>query len=270
MSRGSDRSDPVGDRGGSAGLGWALGGFDTLLGELAGAHRAGAAVVLELDAEGELETLAASGLADPTIAALRAEPARDDRLANMIRQDCAGRTRHARAAFDLPAFAASALFETVYRPSNLLDALACGFSSESGQLAVALFRGPGAPFNGEDFERLEIWRRRAEPSVETALTLRARFTQRIRRAFGLTRREATALRLMLAGAPRRRAAQRLGITENTYKFHQRSVFGKLGVSRTSEVFAAVLAAIDVRDILETVRSAGEGDDHERHAGGDGA
>ncbi len=56
----------------------------------------------------------------------------------------------------------------------------------------------------------------------------------------LTPREREVLDLLTLGLSNKRAAQRLGITENTVKFHVQSLFGKLGVnSRTSAATRAV-------------------------------
>lgn len=50
----------------------------------------------------------------------------------------------------------------------------------------------------------------------------------------LTMREAQALELLADGLPNKQIASRLGLSDETVKFHLSSVFGKLGVSNRTE------------------------------------
>jgi DNA-binding CsgD family transcriptional regulator len=51
----------------------------------------------------------------------------------------------------------------------------------------------------------------------------------------LTAREHEVLELLAEGLSNRRAAERLGISEHTVKFHVASIYGKLGASSRAEV-----------------------------------
>jgi DNA-binding CsgD family transcriptional regulator len=57
--------------------------------------------------------------------------------------------------------------------------------------------------------------------------------------FGLTERESDVASLVSEGYSIETAAHTLGISENTVRFHLKSVFGKLGVSRQAELAALV-------------------------------
>ena len=67
----------------------------------------------------------------------------------------------------------------------------------------------------------------------------------IRARYGLSARQAEITRLVLRGLSNRAIGDRLCITEQTVKDHLREVFGKLGVSRRSELTAKVLGLCDV-------------------------
>ena len=62
-----------------------------------------------------------------------------------------------------------------------------------------------------------------------------------RQDFGLTARERQVIALVSAGYTNRDLAQKLGISENTAKYHLTNVFDKLGVCNRLEL---VLFAID--------------------------
>ena len=62
-----------------------------------------------------------------------------------------------------------------------------------------------------------------------------------RQDFGLTARERQVIALVIAGYTNKDLAQKLGISENTAKYHLTNVFDKLGVSNRLEL---VLFAID--------------------------
>lgn len=57
---------------------------------------------------------------------------------------------------------------------------------------------------------------------------------------GLTARESEVLEMMAQGLANKEIAARLGISENTVKFHLASMYGKLGVSSRTEAVTAAL------------------------------
>jgi two-component system, NarL family, nitrate/nitrite response regulator NarL len=80
-----------------------------------------------------------------------------------------------------------------------------------------------------------------EPVSGALPSLKRLETDRLRtRAFGLTRRELTILRDVVAGFTNREIAERASISENTVKSHLTHIFNKLGASNRVELalFAA--------------------------------
>lgn len=81
-------------------------------------------------------------------------------------------------------------------------------------------------------------------TVETVPTARATNELRERLPEALTRREIEVLRAMADGLANKEIAARLGVSENTVKFHVASVMGKLGASsRTEAVMLGVRLGI---------------------------
>ncbi len=66
---------------------------------------------------------------------------------------------------------------------------------------------------------------------------------RLRIVYGLTRAEARLTALIVEGRALADAAASLGVSENTAKFHMKSVFGKIGVSRQAQLMRRVLADV---------------------------
>jgi len=243
-------------------IAWALAGFDPLLTSLCDEHGADAGVVFEAGGNGRLEAAGAAGLDAPDLKRLSASSPARDGLACWVRATAPGRARRAGGGLmmDAPGFAKRG----GHAGGDGFDALACAFERVSGRVLLALFRPADTPFSLNDLERFEVWRRDARADVEAAIEARQRLAAQMRAAFVLTPRETAVLRLLLGGLDRRDIAARLQISENTYKFHQRAVFGKLGVARAAEVFATVLAAVDVAGALDPIFSLTGGE-----AGGTG-
>lgn len=84
----------------------------------------------------------------------------------------------------------------------------------------------------------------ASADVRSVLTLYAtaiHSPQAKARAGGLTQRETQMLQLLSEGAPNKRIAQMLGISEVTVKFHLSNLYAKIGVSRRAEALKAAKA-----------------------------
>ena len=63
----------------------------------------------------------------------------------------------------------------------------------------------------------------------------------------LTPRETEVLQLLAEGLPNKEIAGTLGISEHTVKFHVSAIFGKLGLSASSEDHRRVLAVLRFLD-----------------------
>jgi DNA-binding NarL/FixJ family response regulator len=72
------------------------------------------------------------------------------------------------------------------------------------------------------------------PLAATSLSLPATLTAAPIMAEPLTARELQVLQLVAEGLPNKGIARRLGISENTAKFHVASLCGKLGASSRTE------------------------------------
>jgi DNA-binding NarL/FixJ family response regulator len=116
------------------------------------------------------------------------------------------------------------------------------------QLARAGLRGWGCLARDIDADQLDLAVRSAEaglvlldlPVAATALSQPATIVAPATAAEPLTARELQVLQLVAQGLPNKGIARRLGISENTAKFHVASLCGKLGASSRTE--AVTLAA----------------------------
>lgn len=67
--------------------------------------------------------------------------------------------------------------------------------------------------------------------------------ERLRTVYGLTPAEARLTALVVSGESVASAAEELGVSQNTAKYHLKSVFGKVGVGRQSQLVRRVLADV---------------------------
>lgn len=119
-------------------------------------------------------------------------------------------------------------------------------ASMASQLARAGLRGWSVLARDADADQLDLAVRSAEaglvlldlPVAATSLTSPA--TVAVQSSEPLTARELQVLQLVAQGLPNKGIARRLGISENTAKFHVASLCGKLGASSRTE--AVTLAA----------------------------
>lgn len=116
-------------------------------------------------------------------------------------------------------------------------------ASQPAQLARAGLRGWACLARDVDAEQLDLAVRSAEaglvlmdlPLAASSLGLMATIaTTRIPSSEPLTPRELQVLQLVAQGLPNKGIARRLGISENTAKFHVASLCGKLGASSRTE------------------------------------
>ena len=143
-----------------------------------------------------------------------------------------------------------------------LDAVASQRYSDSPRAAVVLTDEPGMPnllaraglrgwaclARDVDAEQLDLAVRSAEsglvlldlPLAATSLSMPATVAGATQTMEPLTARELQVLQLVAQGLPNKGIARRLGISENTAKFHVASLSGKLGASSRTE--AVTLAA----------------------------
>jgi DNA-binding NarL/FixJ family response regulator len=116
------------------------------------------------------------------------------------------------------------------------------------QLARAGLRGWACLARDVDADQLDLAVRSAEagmvlldlPLAATSLAIPAALTGAPQTSEPLTARELQVLQLVAQGLPNKGIARRLGISENTAKFHVASLSGKLGASSRTE--AVTLAA----------------------------
>ncbi len=116
------------------------------------------------------------------------------------------------------------------------------------QLARAGLRGWACLARDSDAEQLDLAVRSAEaglvlldlPMAATSLAPATTLSAPAIAAETLTPRELQVLQLVAQGLPNKGIARRLGISENTAKFHVASVCGKLGASSRTE--AVTIAA----------------------------
>jgi DNA-binding NarL/FixJ family response regulator len=143
-----------------------------------------------------------------------------------------------------------------------LDALTAQRYSDAPRAAVVLSDEPGMPLQlaraglrgwaclgrDADGDQLDLAVRSAEaglvlldlPLAATSLAMPATIAAVPQLAEPLTARELQVLQLVAQGLPNKGIARRLGISENTAKFHVASLCGKLGASSRTE--AVTLAA----------------------------
>ena len=143
-----------------------------------------------------------------------------------------------------------------------LDALTAQRYSDSPRSAVVLTDEQGMPNvlaraglrgwaclqRDADADQLDLAVRSAEaglvlldlPLAATSLAIPAALTGAPQLSEPLTARELQVLQLVAQGLPNKGIARRLGISENTAKFHVASLSGKLGASSRTE--AVTLAA----------------------------
>jgi DNA-binding NarL/FixJ family response regulator len=143
-----------------------------------------------------------------------------------------------------------------------LDALTAQRYSDTPRAAVVLSDEPGMPnllaraglrgwaclARDADGDQLDLAVRSAEaglvlldlPVAATSLALPATLAGSPPTSEPLTARELQVLQLVAQGLPNKGIARRLGISENTAKFHVASLSGKLGASSRTE--AVTLAA----------------------------
>ncbi|MBV9582595.1 MAG: response regulator transcription factor [Chloroflexi bacterium] len=118
----------------------------------------------------------------------------------------------------------------------------------ANQLARAGLRGWACLARDADADQLDLAVRSAEaglvlldlPLAATSLALPALAAGTAESSEPLTARELQVLQLVAQGLPNKGIARRLGISENTAKFHVASLCGKLGASSRTE--AVTLAA----------------------------
>jgi two-component system nitrate/nitrite response regulator NarL len=118
----------------------------------------------------------------------------------------------------------------------------------ANQLARAGLRGWACLARDADTDQLDLAVRSAEaglvlldlPLAVTSLSLPAALAAPGQAVEPLTARELQVLQLVAQGLPNKGIARRLGISENTAKFHVASLCGKLGASSRTE--AVTLAA----------------------------
>src|SRR5438105_749077 len=120
--------------------------------------------------------------------------------------------------------------------------------SQPAQLARAGLRGWACLARDADADQLDLAVRSAEaglvlmdlPLAATSLALPSLAAGTAESIEPLTARELQVLQLVAQGLPNKGIARRLGISENTAKFHVASLCGKLGASSRTE--AVTLAA----------------------------
>jgi two-component system nitrate/nitrite response regulator NarL len=143
-----------------------------------------------------------------------------------------------------------------------LDAMTAQRYSDAPRAAVVLTDEPGMPnvlaraglrgwaclARDVDADQLDLAVRSAEtglvlldlPLAATSLAIPATLAGATQTMEPLTARELQVLQLVAQGLPNKGIARRLGISENTAKFHVASLSGKLGASSRTE--AVTLAA----------------------------
>jgi DNA-binding NarL/FixJ family response regulator len=123
---------------------------------------------------------------------------------------------------------------------------------QPAQLARAGLRGWACLARDVDADQLDLAVRSAEaglvlldlPLAVTSLSAPAPLATRAPFTEALTARELQVLQLVAQGLPNKGIARRLGISENTAKFHVASLCGKLGASsRTEAVTIAARAGL---------------------------
>jgi two-component system nitrate/nitrite response regulator NarL len=123
---------------------------------------------------------------------------------------------------------------------------------QPAQLARAGLRGWACLARDVDADQLDLAVRSAEaglvlldlPLAATSLSMPAALATRAPLAEPLTARELQVLQLVAEGLPNKGIARRLGISENTAKFHVASLCGKLAASsRTEAVTIAARAGL---------------------------
>ncbi len=120
--------------------------------------------------------------------------------------------------------------------------------SQPAQLARAGLRGWACLARDVDADQLDLAVRSAEaglvvmdlPLAATSLAVMATIATPVPLTEPLTPRELQVLQLVAQGLPNKGIARRLGISENTAKFHVASLCGKLGASSRTE--AVTIAA----------------------------
>ena len=120
--------------------------------------------------------------------------------------------------------------------------------SQPAQLARAGLRGWACLARDVDADQLDLAVRSAEaglvvmdlPLAASSLAVMATIATPIPLTEPLTPRELQVLQLVAQGLPNKGIARRLGISENTAKFHVASLCGKLGASSRTE--AVTIAA----------------------------
>ena len=120
--------------------------------------------------------------------------------------------------------------------------------SQPAQLARAGLRGWACLARDVDGDQLDLAVRSAEaglvvmdlPLAATSLAVMATIATPVPLTEPLTPRELQVLQLVAQGLPNKGIARRLGISENTAKFHVASLCGKLGASSRTE--AVTIAA----------------------------
>jgi DNA-binding NarL/FixJ family response regulator len=144
----------------------------------------------------------------------------------------------------------------------MFDALTAHRYSDTPRAAVVLSDDPGQPMQlaraglrgwaclarDVDADQLDLAVRSAEaglvlldlPLAATSLSLAATIATPVPLTEPLTARELQVLQLVAEGLPNKGIARRLGISENTAKFHVASLCGKLGASSRTE--AVTIAA----------------------------
>jgi two-component system nitrate/nitrite response regulator NarL len=120
--------------------------------------------------------------------------------------------------------------------------------AQPAQLARAGLRGWACLARDVDADQLDLAVRSAEaglvlldlPLAATSLSAPSPLATRVPFTESLTARELQVLQLVAQGLPNKGIARRLGISENTAKFHVASLCGKLGASSRTE--AVTIAA----------------------------
>jgi two-component system nitrate/nitrite response regulator NarL len=115
-------------------------------------------------------------------------------------------------------------------------------SAQPAQLARAGLRGWACLARDVDADQLDLAVRSAEaglvlldlPLAATSLSAPATLAAPAQLTEPLTARELQVLQLVAEGLPNKGIARRLGISENTAKFHVASLCGKLGASSRTE------------------------------------
>src|SRR5689334_1001917 len=156
-----------------------------------------------------------------------------------------------RAVWVLDALAAPALDALTAQRYSDTPRAAVVLSDDVGmanQLARAGLRGWAVLARDADADQLDLAVRSAEaglvlldlPVAATSLAVGSLVSSPAQATEPLTARELQVLQLVAQGLPNKGIARRLGISENTAKFHVASLCGKLGASSRTE--AVTLAA----------------------------